>query len=356
MGVVADVTVNQVYANHGTEAIEATYVFPASTRAAVYGMQMVIGSRVITAKIKEKGEARAAYNQAKAEGKRASLLEQDRPNVFQMNVANVMPGETIEIQLQYTEMLVPENGVYAFVYPEVVGPRFSGTQKVKASTNKNVPYLASGKASPFPIEIYTRIDAGMPIQNINCTSHQVDIKYPTLNSAKVRLDAVAQEKTNKDFILEYKLAGGKIQSGLMLYEGEEENFFTLMVQPPKTIQTNQIPPREYVFVMDVSGSMNGFPLAVSKKLMRNLISNLRPTDKFNVMLFAGASAVLAEESLHATPENINDAMKVIDDQKGGGSTQLLPALKKAIQLPRCELNVFYRCGNRWLCKCRKRSI
>ncbi len=334
-GVVADVIVNQTYRNDGSEAIEATYVFPASTRAAVYGMQMVIGTRVITAKIKEKEAARMAYNQAKSEGKRASLLEQERPNVFQMNVANIMPGETVEVSLQYTEMLVPEGGKYEFVFPEVVGPRYAGVQKVKTGT----PYLKNGSKSPFPIKIYTRIDAGMPIQDITCKSHKVDVKYPSTTTAKIRLDATAEEKSNKDFILEYRLAGNKIQSGLMLYEGEEENFFTLMVQPPKTIKTGEIPPREYIFVMDVSGSMNGFPLSVSKKLMRNLIANLKPTDKFNVLLFAGASAVLAEESLHATPENLRDAMYVIDKQEGDGGTELLPALEKALALPRCESNL-----------------
>ncbi len=338
-GAVADITVIQSYQNNGHEPIEATYVFPASTRAAVYGMQMVIGSRVITAKIKEKEEARKAYNQAKSEGKRASLLEQDRPNVFQMNVANVMPGETIEVHLQYTEMLVPTAGKYEFVYPEVVGPRYANPQKIKTNNTSNVPYTKQGVGSTFPINIYVRLDAGMPIQDVTCNSHYTDIKYPTTTTANIRLDATKEQKSNKDFILEYQLAGGKIQSGLMLYEGENEKFFTLMVQPPKKITEGKIPPREYIFVMDVSGSMNGFPLKVSKKLMRNLIGNLKPTDKFNVLLFAGASDILAEESLHATPENVNDAMHIIDRQKGGGSTHLLPALKRAIQLPRCESNV-----------------
>ncbi|MBS1242245.1 MAG: Vault protein inter-alpha-trypsin domain protein [Gemmatimonadetes bacterium] len=124
-GVIADVTVEQTYANEGQRPLEAVYIFPASTRAAVYAMTMTIGERVIQARIREKKQARREYEQAKSEGKTASLLEQMRPNVFQMNVANILPGDRVRVQLRYTELLVPEAGVYAFVYPTVVGPRYS---------------------------------------------------------------------------------------------------------------------------------------------------------------------------------------------------------------------------------------
>ena len=125
VGVIADVRVTQLYQNTGKEAIEAIYVFPASTNAAVYGMQMIIGKRVVYAKIKEKNEAQQIYNKAKEEGKSASLLEQHRPNVFQMSVANIMPGDQVKVELFYTEMLVPQEGIYEFVYPTVVGPRYA---------------------------------------------------------------------------------------------------------------------------------------------------------------------------------------------------------------------------------------
>ena len=125
-GVIADVQVTQVYKNNGRDALEALYVFPTSTKAAVYGMRMQIGDRIIDAEIKEKGQARKEYEAAKENGQRASLLEQKRPNVFQMNVANIMPGDVVKVILSYTEKLVPTEGTYEFVYPTVVGPRYAG--------------------------------------------------------------------------------------------------------------------------------------------------------------------------------------------------------------------------------------
>ena len=123
--------VTQVYKNDGKKPLEAIYIFPASTRAAVYGMKMTIGKRVIEAKIKKRDEARREYEQARDAGKNASLLEQQRPNVFQMNVANIMPGDEIKVELKYTELLVPTDRVYEFVYPTVVGPRYSNAKSVE---------------------------------------------------------------------------------------------------------------------------------------------------------------------------------------------------------------------------------
>jgi len=154
--------------------------------------------------------------------------------------------------------------------------------------------------------------------------------------ASIKLDPSEKHGGNRDFLLKYRLAGGQIETGLLLYEGEEEDFFLLMLQPPKRVTDSQIPAREYVFIVDVSGSMHGFPLDISKKLLKDLIGNLRPTDRFNVLLFAGGSSVMSKESLPATPENIAHAINVIERQRGGGGTELLPAMKKALALPRTE--------------------
>ncbi len=152
----------------------------------------------------------------------------------------------------------------------------------------------------------------------------------------IKLEPSEKSGGNRDFILKYRLAGGKVQSGLLLYEGEKENFFLLMVQPPKQVKVNQIPPREYIFIVDVSGSMYGFPLDISKKLLKDLIGNLRSTDRFNVLLFSGGSSLMSEHSLPATPDNIAHAINLIDRQRGGGGTELLPALKRALSLTKSE--------------------
>ncbi len=339
VGVIADVIVTQVYKNEGKKPIEAIYIFPASTRAAVYGMKMTIGKRTLIAKIQERGEARRQYEQAKQEGKSASLLEQHRPNVFQMNVANILPGDVIEVELKYTELLVPTDGIYEFVYPTVVGPRYSNQPAADALPSQKWvenPYLHQGEAPTYTFNISVNLACGLPIQNITCPSHKVDIHYDGLSGASIKLDPSEKSGGNRDFILKYQLSGGKIESGLLLYQGEKENFFLLMLQPPKRVNVSQIPPREYIFIVDVSGSMHGFPLEISKKLLKDLIGNLRPSDKFNVLLFSGGSSLMSEQSLSATSENISHAINLIDRQRGGGGTELLPALKRALSLPKSE--------------------
>jgi Ca-activated chloride channel family protein len=254
-----------------------------------------------------------------------------------MNVANIMPGDTVEVELKYTELIVPEDKVYEFVYPTVVGPRYAG----QASDEQNDswvhnPYLHQGEAPTTAFDITVKLATGLPIQKASVDSHKVNIAYSDASTATIKLDPSERAGGNRDYILRYGLAGGKIASGLLLHEGEKENFFLLMMQPPKRVALDTIPSREYIFIVDISGSMHGYPLETSKKLLSDLIGNLRPTDSFNVLLFAGSSSMLAESSLPATRENINRALAVIDGQQGGGGTELLPALRKALSLPRRE--------------------
>jgi len=336
-GVIADVTVKQVYVNSGKNVIEAIYIFPASTRAAVYSMKMRVGDRLITARIQEKQKARQDYEQAKSEGKNASLLEQQRPNVFQMNVANIMPGDTISIEMCYTELLIPEQGVYEFVYPTVVGPRYSNKPEATASTNDkwvSNPYTHAGEKPDYTFTIGINLVAGMPIKDVRCPSHEMTINYENPASAILKLKNTQTSEGNRDVILQYRLADNKIESGLLLYKNENsgENFFLAMVQPPPKPTVDQIPPREYIFIMDVSGSMNGYPIETSKKVLENLIKNIRATDKFNVLLFAGCANMFMPQSVYATEENLKKALKMIDEQQGSGGTELLSALKKALSV------------------------
>lgn len=336
-GAMADVQVSQIYKNEGNSPIEAIYVFPASTRAAVHGLRMTIGERVVTAKISKKDDARKEYDQAKQQGKSATLLEQHRPNVFQMNVANIMPGDIIKVELFYVEALIPENGIYEFVYPTVVGPRYSNqpASDLTASSDSwtSNPYT-SEKVLPFyDFNMTCNVNAGIPIHQLRSTSHETDIKFSSSSKAIVNLKETEKKSGNKDFILQYRLKGNKIESGVLLYEGEKENYFMMMMQPPARVNPEMIPPREYVFIVDVSGSMRGFPLDVSKSLLKDLIGNLKPTDKFNIIFFSGGSNILSENSLPANSDNLNKALSMLSNQRGGGGTQLLPALKRALSLP-----------------------
>lgn len=349
-GVIADVVVTQHYRNEGTRPLEAKYVFPASTHAAVYGLQMHIGDRVVEAKIREKKQAKAEYEQAKSQGKSASLLEQERPNVFQMNVANILPGDDIAVVLHYTETIIPTSGKYTFVYPGVVGPRYNGaTESVNGESPSDVkeqwvqtPYLKTKEANNNTFAMDVNIHTPIPLQTISSTSHQVSIAQPDKQHANLTL-AANTTNGNRDFILDYSLAGDKIQTGTLLYqgpslgtEGASENFFMTMIEPPKRVSNAQIVPREYIFIVDVSGSMGGFPLDTAKTLLRNMVGNLRPTDTFNVMLFSYGNTVLAPRSLPANAENIELAIAAINQQYAGGSTELLPALRQALSMDKTD--------------------
>ena len=335
-GVMADVTVTQTYKNEGKTPLEAIYVFPASTKAAVYAMKMTIGERTLEAKIAEREAARQEYEAAKQQGKSASLLEQHRPNVFQMNVANILPNDVIEVELKYTELLVPVDAEYQFVYPTVVGPRYVDAAQTGHETWIENPYLHQGQSPTSTFDIHVSMAAGLPVQEIVCPSHDTAITYQSPATAIIALNPTEANGGNRDYVLKYRLAGKKVETGLLLFEGEKENHFLLMVQPPKQVNTEEIPPREYVFIVDVSGSMHGFPLDISKNLLKNLIGNLRPTDQFNVLLFAGNASVLSDRSLPATKKNLQRAINVINNQRGGGGTRLMPALEKAFDLPGTE--------------------
>ena len=336
-GVIADVKVRQIYRNEGVRPINASYVFPASTRAAVYAMRMQLGNEIIVAKIKEREQAKKEFEQAKEEGKSASLLEQQRPNVFSMSLANIMPQEQVEIELRYTELLIPTDNVYEFVFPTVVGPRYAspGTNS-KTAGFVETPYLRQGQKPTSELHISTRIAAGLPIYDVSCPSHKVFPQWQSNGVAQLQLDDSDPFQGNRDFVVRYRLAGDQIASGLLLFQGADENFFLYMAQPPQRVANEAIPPREYIFVVDVSGSMEGFPLNTSKRLLRDLIGKLRPTDLFNVVLFAGDSTLLSPQSLQANQQNIDSAIHLIEQQRGSGGTELLAAMEQAMSLPRQE--------------------
>ncbi len=299
---------------------------------------MTIGNRVLKAQIKERGQARADYEQAKQQGRSASLLEQHRPNVFQMNVANLLPGDEIRVELAYTELLVPTEGTYAFVYPTVVGPRYAGRAGTESSTGEAWvanPYTHAGEKPAATFDLEVKLSAGLPIARLTCDTHKATIAFDGQADATLRLDPSEAHSGNRDVIVKYQLAGGTVQSGLLLDQGQDERTFLLMAQPPKRVTPKDLPPREFVFIMDVSGSQMGFPIEMSKRLMKEMIQGLRPQDLFNVMVFEGTSAFWSPSgSQPATPANTQQALAFVGSQHGGGGTELGSALRRALGLPR----------------------
>ncbi len=338
-GIIADTYVVQTYANQGTKPINASYIFPASTKVTIHGMKMQIGNQTVTAVIKEKEEAKQEFEEAKSEGKSASMMSEERANVFTMDVANIMPGDEVRIELHYTELITPTDGTYQFVYPTVAGPRYVGPVLDDTGNREewtSTPYLPEGTAPSDQYHINVTVSAGVPIASLTSSSHDVKIDWEENTTARVSLADPADYAGNRDFILDYKLSGEQIKTGLITSQGEKENYFMLMIQPPERFETEEIPPREYIFVLDVSGSMSGFPLNTAKKLINNLVSGLRETDTFNLILFSGDSLQMADSSLPATEENVQKALRLINEQKGAGGTELASALEDALRIPAAE--------------------
>src|SRR5882724_2123166 len=194
-------------------------------------MRMRIGDHVIVAKIKEREKAKQEFDEARHAGKSASLLEQNRPNVFSMSLANIMPGDQIEIELRYTELLAPTDGIYEVVFPTVVGPRYSSQPESSAPQEDHLvksPYLHQGNNPSSALHISARISAGVPIRELSCTSHPIGPQWLSPSIAQLVMDDADPFQGNRDFVLRYRLAGDQIASGLILYKGEDENFFLYM--------------------------------------------------------------------------------------------------------------------------------
>jgi Ca-activated chloride channel family protein len=333
-GVIAEIQLTQVYKNKGTRTIEAIYVFPLGTKSAIHAMRMKIGTRILEARIEERAMAKLIYQRAKEAGKVASLLEQQRPNVFQMKVANIMPGDVLDVMVNYTELLVPEDGTYEFVFPTVVGPRYCEKKEKGAKDHDTwikTPYLHEGEEPPYRFDIKVNLRTGISLGKVWAPSHKVNVRQ-SMDHAEVYLSPEEENGGNRDFILRYTLGGKTIESGLLLFPGKEEKFFLLMVQPPEKVTLDAVPPREYLFIVDVSGSMHGFPLDVSKALIKEIIGDLRAKDYFNILFFAGGSNVLSPHPLPASEENKRRAVVMLEEQRGGGGTRILPALKRALSL------------------------
>lgn len=339
-GPIAQVVVTQRYQNNGTRPINARYVFPGSTRSAVHGLTMKIGERVIKAKIKEKAEAKQIFEKAKAEGKRAALLDQKRPNVFMMDTANLMPGDDIELVLTYSELLVPEQGVYQFVYPTVVGPRY-GSDPFQVAADADWianPYAENSQDGSNPAATQTSINVALEspiaIKDLISAQHKVKTDWHDAKSADVVLDSSETQAGNRDFILRFRLQDNQILSGAMTYRQDNENFFLAMVQSPERVKPENLLRREYVFVLDISGSMHGFPLDTAKAMMRELLADLKPQESFNILFFSGGSQMLSPTPLVATPANVQRAFSTMDSYQGGGGTELVSALKTAYSMQR----------------------
>ena len=342
-GFLSRVTVTQQFENPFTEKIEAVYTFPLPQNAAVDDMTMLVGDKTVRGKILKREEAQAVYEAAKAGGQRASLLDQERPNIFTQSVANILPGEQIKITISYVETLKYEDGSYEFVFPMVVGPRYvpgnaTGAQSTGLSPDTDkVPDASRITPAPPPagmraghdISVEVSLDAGVPIDVLNSKTHQVIVERPSDRRARVTLQEFATIP-NKDFVLRYDVAGKKINDALLTHYTGASGFFTLIVQPPERVTAQDVTPKELVFVLDTSGSMSGFPIEKAKETMKMALDSLYPHDTFNLITFAGDTHILFPEPVSATKANLAKAQAFLESRQGGGGTEMMKAIKASL--------------------------
>jgi Ca-activated chloride channel family protein len=342
-GFLSRVVVTQEFENSFTEKIEAVYTFPLPQNAAVDDMTMTVGDRTVRGKILRRDEARAVYEAAKTNGQTASLLDQERPNIFTQSVANILPGEQIKITISYVETLKYEDGSYEFVFPMVVGPRYVPGSPTGAKGNgfapdtTQVPDASRITPQPAPegmraghdVSIDVSLDAGVPIDALDSKTHDVTVERPDDHRAVIRLKDEATIP-NKDFIVRYDVAGKKIEDALLIHSTDKGGFFTLILQPPDRVMPADVMPKELVFVLDTSGSMSGFPIEKAKETMKLALDNLYPYDTFNLITFSGDEHILFPEPVPATKENLAKAQAFLESRQGGGGTEMMKAIRASM--------------------------
>ncbi|MEG4966297.1 VIT domain-containing protein [Microcoleus sp. B6-A1] len=400
-GNISRVEVVQKFENPFPESIEAVYIFPLPDEAAVDDMEIKIGSRTIKADIKRREEALEIYEQARKQGRSAGLLEQERSNIFTQSLANIKPGEKIEVTIRYTESLKFAGGDYEFVFPMVVGPRYisgnstppnpplvrggdrSESSGAGNSTPPNPPLarggdsqfpplarggdsqfppLARGGDSQFPpllrggqggvntdadrinppvlppgtisghnIAVSVEIDAGVAIGDVRSTSHQITT-HRSGNIVQVQL-ANSDTIPNKDLILRYRVAGENTRATILTQSDKRGGHFATYLIPALNYKTNEIVPKDVVFLMDTSGSQQGEPLAKSQELMRRFIQGLNPNDTFTIIDFANTAKALSTTPLANTPANRQSAINYIEKLQANGGTELLNGLQTVMNFP-----------------------
>lgn len=339
-GNLSRVELTQTFENPFTQPLEAVYVFPLPDEAAVDDMEIKIGDRIIKGDIKKREEAQAIYEQAKQEGRTAGLLEQERDNIFTQSLANIKPGEQIDVTIRYTDSLKFEGGNYEFVFPMVVGPRFIPGTAIDGSGDTDVvpdaskitpPIIPPATRSGHDIGVTVEIDAGIPISNVRSTSHQLQIEH---DGQIVRVNLGKSDTIpNKDLILRYQVSGDHTEATILTQADEKGGHFAVYLIPALDYNTDEIVAKDVVFLMDTSGSQHGDPLQKCQELMRRFINGLNPNDTFSIIDFSDTTEQLSAAPLPNTPKNRSLAISYINRLTANGGTYLLPGIQAVLKFP-----------------------
>ena len=335
-GNLSRVEVKQTFSNPNSKPLEATYQFPLPDDAAVDEMEIRIGDRIIRGDIKKKAEAQEIYQQAKQEGKTAGLLEQQRDNIFTQSLANIQPGQTVEVVIRYTNTLQFIGSDYEFAFPLVVAERYEGGN----TSNFNLlgsPAWAediSPTRSGKDIDINVEIDAGVAISGVQSPSHQISIQnsHSTTKVALTKQDIIP----NQDLILRYQIAGADTQATVLSQSDRQGGHFATYLIPAVDYQSDRILPKDVIFLIDTSGSQQGEAIAQSKELMRQFISGLNENDTFNIVNFSNRTQSLSDKPLTNTRENRAKALAYVSKIEADGGTELMNGINTVIGFPAAE--------------------
>ncbi len=343
-GTVAEVMVTQRFSNPLHTRLEAVYVFPLPDRAAVDDMSIRVGERLIRGEIHRRDEARRIYDDAVARGNLAGLLDQERPNIFTQRVANLRPGEAVEVVIHYLEDLHYDRGTWRLVFPTVVGPRYipgtptgstgggwsPDTDRVPDASRITPLVLRPGERSGHDLTIRVELAPGFAIRELGSSSHRIVTDRQGRDRAVIEL-APRDRIPNKDFVLTWSTASSAVEAAVVAHRTEELGYLTLILQPPAEPRAEQVVPREVVFVIDSSGSMSGEPIAACKQLVRRSLAGLRDDDTFRLIRFAGDSSVFDRDALPPTATNLERALSWLDDLRGSGGTEMLAGVRAALE-------------------------
>jgi Ca-activated chloride channel family protein len=329
-GYLADATVTQRFKNTSKTKIEAVYLFPLPTDAAVSEMMIAIGTRTIRGTIQKRADATRIYEQARDRGQVAALLTQERANLFTQSIANLEPGATIEVTLRYVQRLAYDDGGYELVFPIVAPPRYMPSGATDPALQP--PVLPAGVRGGHDIALAVELDAGVPIEELRSPSHQLAIARPSASRAAVHLQPF-DTIPNKDFILRYRVAGRAPAVGVLGYRDGGDGSFILIAQPPASSAPIAITPREIVFVLDTSSSMRGAPLAKAKDVIRHVLRALRPDDTFQIVRFDDNASALGTAPIANKPRNIQLTLDWLAALDAGGGTEMTTGLDAALAVP-----------------------
>lgn len=339
-GMIARVTVVQEYRNPTAQWQQGLYLFPLPERAAVDRLRMRIGERVIEGQIQEKRQARATYERARTEGKRTGLVQQKRPNMFTTEVANIGPGETVRIEIEYQQTVAYADGRFELRFPMVVGPRYAakpvaleafdagGWAQVAEEPVPEVPYR---ERTAQRLKLSVDLDAGLPLDAVESAYHAVYSTQTAPGRYRIAL-AEGQVPVDRDFVLRWTPApSAQPQAALFSEQREDGTHLLLMFVPPAVLADDAVAlPREVVFVIDTSGSMHGPSIIQARAALDLALAQLRPQDRFNVIQFNSVMERLHPQAVPATPAALRRARDYVAGLQADGGTEMAPALEAAL--------------------------